>query len=1076
MASNQVDYKSLFDKFQTHLENAIAGAKKAQPPKNTDSNPGTSSDIRNKNVDNTRVAPTVTTKRSCEYTVQQQHHADLKRPKRMSINDTIELKFRCSFCSARFSSLTMVRDHTRACHREENLRRREVKNTKVISVVGNSNTGTQNQNMENKSTFLFRCVACKFASVSYNHMIEHCQYHVTKSENPEVIVSRSSTRKCVISDEEFDVDFETYSESKDGSNYNYTSIYCDYNLLRQDKWPAVVDNIPKADIDKINCGSIYYFTRIIRLTSRKKASSAPFMVFLCEKCQKHIDPHSVLAHVVENSCYQDLPEYPCYDCKRPFLDENTMYLHYKMHPAAVSSNMKFRTVFFNHKDDDFFNALLLKAAGVIMKNVQNRKKNVQTRLSNDTAQIQVKNSPATNTLKGIEHSPQKGASRSNLVQSILSFDVAKTQIQVKISPQGKDIQRPTELTPQNVPNWSKFVHPKLSSGVTKKQIQIKTSPAKDTGRSTEITPQNTPKVSQLQKLLTSGAKEPIQLKIVLEKHDARSMIIPGTKTTPESKTVSPEITKNIAENTNKTITVYKCQCELSFHELDFLSRHLEKCPLDKTASILCACGLLFDEKQYQVHCGIHSQGITELNVKRITMRDDKININGKCDEKKIIGINNRTNKRDLDHNQLCKKAISQLVDTIQNVTSSLPHIKREIFDDDEIQCVGSRKDVIKALKDQGTMTERDPTIGNEVTQVNRKSVGTGTEDFNIMMFESQGTMSMIEDLTVYENNEIANRKQTSDIKSLCPVANDLNKPIIKIQGTIPRRVSLSSREVNKELINTMQASGTKLANLVPDTLNELIRISYGNIAVVAPEIQTSYEVNKDKSNEKDGKTMVLPSEAADVKHLKSLTMMTKEDVQDITKIVSNNGVEPSIVEKELDDVSSKFDKPIESLNCGTENKEGNQSTIEITIEAETQENDIDKAKDNHNTESTGNICETKTNVTEQNTSINDAKHEDQRKIVAKVCDQTQKSLDMNERDDTLETLIEKDKANEKTSVTNESEKNNVIDSEQVSTDSKIYTEDELLNVPENTEMPNICDIHDEDPILLYEEDDIDDAD
>ncbi|XP_063544811.1 uncharacterized protein LOC134752983 [Cydia strobilella] len=1009
----------------------------------------------------TPVARAITTKRLCDA---EQHHSDLKRPKRMSIKNS-DLRFRCSFCSARFPSLTIVRDHTRACHSDENEWRREeklIRNTKLTSVVCNGTTGSKlNQNLEGKSTFLFRCNACKFASVSYNHMIEHCQYHVVSSENLEVFVSRNSTRKCVISNVEFDVDFDTYNECKYGPDYSYTLIYCDYKLLKQDKWPGIVDNLPKPEIDMINCNSIYYFTRIVHLTSRKEASSAPFMVFQCEKCLKHIDPHSVLAHVVENSCNKELAEFPCYECKRPFLNENSMYLHYKMHQAAVSSNMKFRTVFFNHKDDDFFNALLLKAAGVIMQNVSSRKRNAQAKLLSDDA-IQIKICPAANILKAIEHGPRNGPSGSNLPQSRVS-DVAKTQIQVKTSPQAKNVQK---VISQNVPNWSKLPQPRPSSDITKTEIQeTNSTPVKDVRKTTELTP-HAPSGSQLQRLLTSGtAKEPIQLKIVLERHDARSLIIPGTTTVAQNKTVSSEITSNIAKNTDKATTVYKCQCELSFHELEFLFRHLGKCPSDKSARISCICGLVFDEQQYQLHYGIHSQGLTILNVKRITM----------CDEK-IIGPNNKINekeKRELDYDQLCKKAISDLIDTIQNI--SLPHIReirtevKEKIIDAETRSVGSGDDLITvAFKSQGTMTERETLT----------TVGTDTDDLNISVLKSQGTMTMIGVQTVHEvNNELCNRKQVIDTKSACSGTDNSNKSVMISQGTITRTGAQTILVVNKELGNTKQAGDTKSVDSLSDDLNISVMKSQGKIAVIVPEIQTAYEVNKDKSNIKeDGKTMLVRSGAGDINTslLKSQTMMTNTEAQHkISKISSSCfKLDLSYARKEKDDrlvdnVNNKYKKPNENFNCGADKKDKYLSMLKTIIEAKMKENVTDKTTAYHSTESTKIICK-------KNKNISETKHEDHMR------DQTQKSLNMNQGNDALETPTEKNEEYEKNIETIEFEKNkDVIETEQGST-SKIYTEDELLNGPENPDMPIYFDADeslmtdDEGPILLYEEDDIED--
>ncbi|XP_061727035.1 uncharacterized protein LOC133532700 [Cydia pomonella] len=1060
MASKQIDIKTILEQFQKDVDYAISeSSKKNQAHRSSDSIHGTTSDIRNENVG--KITRTVTSKRLCDAKIEQEHNSDLKRPKRMSINDS-ELKFRCSFCSARFPSLTIVRDHTRACHRDENERRREGKSnhnsTKLKSVVGNGTTGSKlYQHLEKKSTFLFRCNACKFASVSYNHIIEHCQYHVVTSENPEVFVSRNSTRKCVISNAEFDVDFDTYNECKYGSDYAYTLIYCDYNLLKQDKWPGIVDDLPKPEIDMINCNSIYYFTRIVRLTSRKKVSSAPFMIFQCEKCLKYIDPHSVLAHVVENSCNKELAEFPCYECKRPFLDENTMYLHYKMHQAAVSSNMKFRTVFFNHKDDDFFNALLLKAAGVIMQNVLSRKKNALQKLLSDDAkaQLQVKISPAANILKANEHGLQNGPSGSNFPQLRLSCDKAKTQIQVKMSPQAKDVQKVTEGTSQNVPDWSKLARPTLSSDIIKTQ-ENNSIPVKDIRKITELTQQNAPS-SQLQRLLTSGAaKEPIQLKIVLERHDARSLLIPGTTIGVQNKTVSSKITSNIAKDTDKATTVYKCQCDLSFHELEYMFRHLGKCPSEKSARISCVCGLVFDEQQYQLHYGIHIQGFTKLNVKRITM----------CDEK-ILGINNKVNekeKRELDYNQLCNKAISELINIIQNVASSLPHIRKiktevkEKIIENETRSAGSGDDLItKAMKSQGTMTERETL----------KSVGTDTNDLNISVLKSQGTMAMIGVQTVHEkNNELCNRKQVINTKLVCLGTDDLNKSVMKWHSQ-----AQTSVEVNKEFSNTQQAGDTKSVDSVSDDLCISVMKSQSKIAIVVPEIQTAYAVNEVKNNMKDdAKTMLVRSGAGDMK-TNTEAVQTEMSSSCFELNISNAREENN--DRLTDDVNNTFMKPNENLSCGADNTDENQSMVETTIEAETKEYVTNKAQ--HSNDSTGNICE-------KNINISDTKHEDHNKTVIKECDQTQKSLNMDQENDAPETQTDNNKEYEKTSETNESENNkDVNETEQGSTDSKIYTEDELLNGPENPEMPIYFDVveeslvtDDEGLILLYEDDETED--
>ncbi|XP_063391906.1 uncharacterized protein LOC134677389 [Cydia fagiglandana] len=1033
MASRQRDIITLIEQLQKGLDSAVSGlSKKTEARRSSDTIPGTSGDVRNENDGKmTPVARAITTKRL--YDATEQHQSDLKRPRRMSINNS-ELRFRCSYCSARFPSLTMVRDHTRACHRDENEWRREKKSnrnsTKLNSttVVGNSTTGSKLNQLERKSTFLFRCKACKFASVSYSHMIEHCQYHVVTSENPEAFVSRNSTRKCVISNEEYDVDFDTYNECKCGSDYAYKLINCDYNLLKQDKWPGIVDNLTKPEIDMINCNSIYYFTRIVRLTSQKMASSAPFMVFQCEKCLKHIDPHSVLAHVVENSCNKELPEYPCYECKRPFLNENTMYLHYKMHQAAVSSNMNFRTVFFNHKDDDFFNALLLKAAGVIMQNASSRKKSAQAKLSDD----------------------------------------AKAQIQVKTSPQAKDVQKVTEVTSQNVPNWSKLAQSR--SDITKTQILFlnNSTPVKDVQKTTELTPVSSG--SQLQRSLTSGAaksaKEPIQLKIVLERIDARSLIIPGTTTGTQNKTVS-EITSNIAKDTDKPTTVYKCQCELSFHKLECLFRHLGKCPSDKTARISCVCGLVFDEQQYQLHYGIHSQGLTKLNVKRIIMFDEK-----------IIGLNNKINekeKRELDYNQLCKKAISELIDTIKNIASSLPDIREiktevreEIIAEPETRSVGSGDGLITvAFKSQGTMTEREI----QAKQAEKKSVATDTDDLNISVPGVQ---------TVHEvNNKLCNRKQAFDAKSVGSGVDNSNKSVMTSQGTISRTAALTILEVKKELGNTKQATETKSVDSVSDDLNISVMKSQGKFAVVS-EIQTAYEANIDKNNIKeDVKTMLVGSEAGDINIslLKSQTidMMTNTEAQPkVTKISSSSFELDLSCAREEDgrlvvDVNNKFKKP-NQFNCGADKIDKYyMSILKTIIEAKTKESVTDKTKAHHSTESTRNISE-------KNINISETKLEDHNETVTKV-DQTQKSLDMNQGKNAFETQAEKNKEYDKNIETIESDKNKDVVETKGST-SRIYTEDELLNGPDNPEMSVYFDAEeslltdDEGPILLYEDDDI----
>ncbi|CAG4922954.1 unnamed protein product [Colias eurytheme] len=187
---------------------------------------------------------------------------------------------------------------------------------------------------EDKLHVVYYCKVCYICVDSYDKVIEHCQLHLTSSE--EMIKTESNK-----------------NDSRESIVYKFDPFY--YGS-QSDKWlQHVYGSLSEEEINKLLLNCIYKHENRIKLEICQPGNPL-YTEYKCETCNCFID-HSLLYEHIGN-CLNNPKKFTCDICKLPYIKKESLDNHLIIHRQFHIPKSSFRIVSFNKTEHKEINEII----------------------------------------------------------------------------------------------------------------------------------------------------------------------------------------------------------------------------------------------------------------------------------------------------------------------------------------------------------------------------------------------------------------------------------------------------------------------------------------------------------------------------------------------------------------------------------------------------------------------------------------------------------------------------------------------------------------------------------------------